>query len=1226
MIRPTVRVLIQVMLSLMLSAGAAWAQNATTGAISGKVTDPSGASVPAATVLAINLQTGGAYRAVTQPNGGYIIPLLQPGSYTVTVTHPGFSTAKQVAVAVAVTSNIGLNFKLAIGQTSQTVEVTGQAPLLQPENPNISTTLNAQAIENLPNPGNDLTYLAQLTPGATITKNGSYYNATYNGLPGTTSNFTIDGGSYNDPYLGINNSGPTNLSMGANDISEVTVATNPYSVDQGHSEGANVNYVSKHGTNSWHGNLSEQWNGRVLNAYDTFQKMTSPVGPKPFDNVNFYTGSVGGPIAHSKVFFFVDDEGARIDLPVVDTGVLMPTAGYEQYAKQQLLVGGCETDPTYFNPTSGGGTAPATGNCAVSGATQPGVASGENGNYLYLPPQPQEAAFQSHELSLYKINNPALQSTPYPMFGCNLLPNGSLDATFNPQVAGGQAKGDANFIPTDSGCANQVTFSGSNLTWENKLITRVDWHPGENNTFWFSYTNDRGLQATGLSAINPIFNQDSFQPEWGTNGDWTHIFSPDVVNDLSFSQLWYSAPFEYADQSVVDAVQPLRFNTPWDTLGSTSFPQGRNVTNFGVIDNLSIVKGSHQFRVGVNFLREWITDYDFEGSEKPNISAGSLAEFDYGVAPDASISVPVNPDQPVRIYSIEAYAGDTWQMSRNFTFIYGVRLTNNSNPHDPAGVLGNPQDWELMTHSLGISPANVIGPSNKLFSHVPFVFAQPRLAFSWQPWQNTLVTGGWGMFEAVAPADAIDNMARNAPFDPSYNGGYDQGDLGTIPTDGTGTGPSAAGCPFEVLGAGAGNPQCYALYDPSQANSVVSAMGTANQLFQSNFAAKAPSCTAPGAPPTACVPVQRLTIQPQQGLSAPYADEWSFGIERQLGQSISVKANYVGNRSYHNEDTVDPNSYQNLCSGCFAPFYYSAAGVTPDARFTSISQDRYDGYTTYNGLQLGSTWRSYHGFTLGLNYAWAHALQTNAPFLDSIPVSETYRDQSGTPFNVLSANYTYALPWHVHGSALLGQIVNGWQISGSTFSQGGDPIFVGSPSLNILHNGTGPDNTAYYLTGVSPYSRNTPVAGTEAGNYQWLNPAAFASVYNSHGKQCLVPGTTTYAPASAANCQFPGTYAFHLMGPGFQWTNLFLTKTFPLTERMNFRFDVQTYNVFNHPNYANPSTSGGVIKAAIPGVSSSFVNMGTINSLDAPSTSLLGNGLGGDSAPRMIAFEGEIIF
>ncbi|HXR96678.1 MAG TPA: hypothetical protein VN709_02440 [Terriglobales bacterium] len=978
-----------------------------------------------------------------------------------------------------------------------------------------------------------------------------------------------------------------------------------------------------------HGNLQYQWNGRVLNAYDTFVKMqpvtpTSPLPSKPFDNVNNYSGSIGGPVMHNKLFFFVDDEGARIDLPEVITNVSQPTPAYIKYAATQLAQGGCETSLNYFVPSSG----PATGNCAASKATQPGVG---NGNYLYLPPATgpnapagvNEAPFQQHELSLYKnvTGGSGLQLTPVPQLGCNLLADGTVDPAFNPQLAAGQKKGDANLLPDDTGCTTSGTFTGTNLTWENKLVTRADFNPNAANSFWFNYTNDRGLQATGLSPINPVFNEDSFQPEWSTSADWTRVLSPALVNDLTLSAGWYRAPFVYANEAAEQAAAPVAYSTPWNSLGSTSTPQGRDVTNWAIIDTLNWTHGAHQFKLGENFNREDVTDYDFEGSAvTPSVSSGSLAEFDYGVATSGGLAFPLSTDQPVRIFSIDAFAGDTWQVSRKFTFIYGVRTTYNSNPKDPQGVLGNPQDFELMNHSLTVSPASQIAGSSQLWNSVTGMQWQPRVAFSYQPFENTIVRGGYGLFAQVPVASALDSMARNQPFDPSFTAGYGSGNLGAVaPNQGSN------GCPFAIVNSG--SPLCGAYADPSQPFSTVVATRTADQGYQSAFAKQALSCAAFSTPQPSgtCIPVSSLTIQPAKGLNAPYAEEWSFGLEHQIGRNMAVNAKYVGNRSLHNGFSVDPNAYETACPGCFAPFTYSAKGVagSPDPRFTSISQARYDGYTTYNALQSGFNVRSFHGLTLGLNYAWAHGLSTGTPFGDTSPLAYTYRDTTGLPMQTLSANYTYSLPWHF-GNRLLGEAVNGWQISGATFSQSGDPIFITGASVSsVLFQSSGPTTTAYILPGVSPYSKNVPAAKMTTGHYQWLNPNAFASAFDSQTKKCTDPSTMTtdVAVNTAAACQFPATEAATFWGPGFQWTNFFLTKTFNVTERTQFRFDVQAYNLFNHPNYAQPSST-----APTPSQLSTFTNAGAISRLASPADGLLGNGLGGDSAPRMIAFEGKIIF
>ncbi|MGH9393959.1 MAG: carboxypeptidase regulatory-like domain-containing protein, partial [Terriglobales bacterium] len=282
-------------------AASAGAQSITTGAVSGVIKDASGAAIPGAKVTAINNARGSSHATQTQLNGSYLIPLLEPGQYTITVEKTGFQTAKKSGVGISVSSTSALNLQLQVGSASQTVEVTGEAPLIQPQNANTSTTLDSKAIENLPNPGGDITMLAQIAPGASMMVHGGGGTAglAINGIQGNAVNYTFDGMDDNDPFNNDNNSGPSNMLLGQNSISEMTVNTNSYSVDQGRMAAGQINYLSKSGSNDWHGNASWQWNGRALNAYDFFvkaQPLTAgqTIQPKPFDNVNNWTASIGG--------------------------------------------------------------------------------------------------------------------------------------------------------------------------------------------------------------------------------------------------------------------------------------------------------------------------------------------------------------------------------------------------------------------------------------------------------------------------------------------------------------------------------------------------------------------------------------------------------------------------------------------------------------------------------------------------------------------------------------------------------------------------------------------------------------------------------------------------------------------------------------------------------------------------------------------------------------------
>src|SRR5690242_10572940 len=135
-------------------------------------------------------------------------------------------------------------------------------------------------------------------------------NSSMFGLPATSNLFTFNGQNENDPFFNLNNSGATNLLLGLNDVQEATVVNNGYSVQYGGLAGANVNYVSKSGTNNFHGNAIYYWNGSAMNANNWFNVNSGT--PRPFSNANQWAAAVGGPIKKDKTFFFVDYEGLRV--------------------------------------------------------------------------------------------------------------------------------------------------------------------------------------------------------------------------------------------------------------------------------------------------------------------------------------------------------------------------------------------------------------------------------------------------------------------------------------------------------------------------------------------------------------------------------------------------------------------------------------------------------------------------------------------------------------------------------------------------------------------------------------------------------------------------------------------------------------------------------------------------------------------------------------------------
>ena len=311
------------------------AQGETTSAIVGTVSDQTGAAIPGATVTVVQNETGLKRSAVTDTSGRFNFPQLKPGAYSVKVEAEGFESQQNDAVSSGLGQKQTVDFTLKIAESKQTVEVSGQAPILNPENANTSTTLNAHALEDLPNPGGDETYPLQFAAGAFVNTAGSgndfvggtngYGNVEFNGLPALSNGYIVDGLETNDPLTNLNSGLSTNLVLGLNSISEVTVNTLSYAVDQGRYGASQVNYVTKSGSNQFHGNLYELWNGSRFNAADYFTNAT-PGNHKPRSTVNHFGGSVGGPIIRNKLFFFFDSEWVRIALPIV-TATTVPTSG-----------------------------------------------------------------------------------------------------------------------------------------------------------------------------------------------------------------------------------------------------------------------------------------------------------------------------------------------------------------------------------------------------------------------------------------------------------------------------------------------------------------------------------------------------------------------------------------------------------------------------------------------------------------------------------------------------------------------------------------------------------------------------------------------------------------------------------------------------------------------------------------------------------------------------------
>jgi hypothetical protein len=319
------------------------AQSTISGYVTGTVSDPSGAVVKAAAVRLENTATRLSLSSASNSEGTYHFDFVPPGTYVLSVALNGFSTWQET-IAVTVGQSTTVNPQLKVGSSENSIEVQADVAQIETESGNIATNYNETQIRLVPNPGQDLTYVAQTAPGAVMNTQNGGGNFSVFGLPGYSNMFTINGMDYLNSYGDNNKSGATNNSLGANEMQSVTVVNNGYSGNYGRLVGSNVNFVSKSGSNQYHGNAIYDWNGSSLNANDYFNVRSNT--PRPFDNVNQWAASIGGPIWKDHTFFFVNNEGLRIVLPTT-TPVNIPSPQFEAATLANLATVSHGSTPFY---------------------------------------------------------------------------------------------------------------------------------------------------------------------------------------------------------------------------------------------------------------------------------------------------------------------------------------------------------------------------------------------------------------------------------------------------------------------------------------------------------------------------------------------------------------------------------------------------------------------------------------------------------------------------------------------------------------------------------------------------------------------------------------------------------------------------------------------------------------------------------------------------------------
>jgi len=1130
------------------------AQNSTTGDIAGVVTDPSGATVPGAKVALRDETKGNTQASVTNKDGVYHFYLLSPGPYTVTVTAAGFETYTRHS-NVAVGQIVTLSVQMTLGSATTSVTVTEAAPLLQTDNGDTATTVSQQQVSNVPNPGNDLSAIAQLAPGAIMNTQGGMGNVEAFGLPATSNLFTMNGMDDNDPFLNLNNSGASNLLLGSNEIQEADVVTNGFSTTYGTFSGINVNYVTKSGGNAFHGNAVYYWNGSALNANDWFNNNQGL--PKPFDNANQWAASLGGPIKKDKLFFFLNTEGLRVLIPV-PSNIFAPTTAFETDVVQNLTNLGDTASIPYYCQSLPAICPTSTALNAKDGA---GIFNLFNG-----------------------VKNQANAQNNLPNGGCSnvITPTGPI----SPAFAG---------LGPGNPCAVTIREVPVNFAPEWQLAGRLDWNIGVNDRAYLRVQYDVGQQPSFTDPVLPIFNATSHQPEYQGQLNETHSFGPTLTNQFLLAATWYSAIFGPADLPATLATFPTTLGFGDSSLGGTGacsadigatalacddwiWPQGRNVTQFQIGDDVSKTIGNHTLKFGGKFHKNWVSDHDFgefsSGFELP----ASLADFANGGPAPAGVkagsifikSFPQSLNQPVRLYELAGYIQDDWRIKPNLTISPGLRLEHASNPSCVTNCFAQ----------LGVPFADVgtvlpynqliqINRSQALFGYTAAQW-EPRISFAWQPFgagasgfkSNFVVRGGIGIFNDIFPGQISDNLAQNSPL-------FNQFTVGASPT-------------------------CAGYLAPNQTpgQNLFDCATAAQTAFESAFTS--------GASVVNVAP--NITFTPPQ-TKAPEYTKWNLQIQKGFGPNDSLVIGYNGNHGIH--EPVFDNSVN-------AFGLFPSLPTTPaSAQFGQMTEVLSAGVSNYNGLTTSYTHRFSGWGGSGLfqfNYTYSHAMDevSNGGFDGFTENSQLnpenpfnlrtmYGDADYDARHVINANYVWEIPVRKalggHGWAPL---VDGWQVSGAVFHRTGFPFTVTDSSFVGANN---------YFAEVFPVPL-TAVPTTCSGE----------SHAGPNGTSCF--GAAAFpAPGTEADFSPPG-FRNAYRGPNYTDTDFSFTKKtkIPGWERGELQLGLQFFNLFNHYNFTLPNSNiaGG--------------EFGTIQGGVNPPTSILGSFLGGDAAPRLIQVKAQLVF
>ena len=1158
-LRSVHRVTLSALVLLIIAMPTAFGQTSTSGAIRGTLTDPSGAVIPNA-VVTVTSQDSGAVRKMTSDSAGqYTVGLLPPGHYTVSISAPGFKTETPGTVEVTVTETTREDAKMSLGSESDVVEVKSTAPELQVENATLGTEVDGSVIQELPLTNRNYTQVLTMSAGIS----GDLNNAAtlgkgtpdvyVNGASSISNNFHMDGADINDWGSGragdfVQEAGIPIPSPDA--LEEFKIQTTNYDAGFGRDAGANVDVITKVGTNQIHGALWEFFRNDIFNANDTFLKMAGQ--PRPAMKQNQFGGTIGGPIVKDKLFYFGTYQGTRqvngLSSSSLQTVDLFPISNDRSAAAIGGIAcpGGGGSTPTamaYWHPYNGGAYGSAGAQVECNGLNINPVAMNllnqKIANGTYLVPTPQRITTDTN-------GNPIGISTF------------SIPSTYDED----QYMANTDYLISPKNTISQRYFYSKYP--ENEPFSTAEDTPG--NGVGTVFNNQVGLLKL-TSAVNAHFLNEGLVGYIRSSG---HL---QTQSTLTANQIGMTAPSDPAYP-----LYPVTTVTGYFALGGGGNDESSSVVNtFEIDDQISWNHGKQSIRAG--FLGEK-SQFDFNDpeEERGSLSFSTFQDFLLGesAAQNGTNYSNVNTagseqgsfykgyrgtdmamfiqDDVKLLQNLTVNAGLRWELDSGVSFGHGEESSywpSLVTPFQPLPAAGTLNGYIVPNnYRLAIPPTlTKIGDRSLQDNDIPLHNFGPRLGFAWQPLGTsgtTVLRGGGGVFYDLPNANSVLQTLGGQPFvsSASLNNADDQTSTFQTPYSQTLT------------------PDVWQLLSPTSTPKSVTAVA--------------------------------------ENSDVPMVEQYNLEVEQQFPEKLVLEVGYVGTRGTRLEEGRNINraylaSPQNPINGVTTNTTATAnvqarvpyQGFSP----TGVTLIETYGFSNYNALQTTLKRQVSHGVFIQAAYTWSRALTTvyggdgtNGVFEGGSGNSndpDNRRDRYGLAgfdrTNRLNVAYTYVIPGLTRTGFLLRKSTTGWKLSGTSTFQSGKPLTITDARNGTAYGET--DSRAQFLPGMG----NANIVNKSGGsmlsrvrNNTYLNPGA--SVFG------LAPPVPNAALNGTVNAYgFGNSSVSSAFGPGNDNWDMALEKVTTvggLSEGATLGFRTEFFNVWNHPEYSPPAT---VVSAATYG-------------------------------------------